>query len=114
MADQLIPLTSNPNQRFQVVLNVNNSILRLNIAVRYNEMAGYWVLTISDANDNIIVDSIPMLTGTWPAANLLKQYQYLKIGSIYIINNTNNPTSDYPGAANLGTEFIMIWGDNVG
>jgi hypothetical protein len=113
MADQIVPVSSFPNQQFQVTLEVNGQVLRLNLTIRFNEMAGYWVLTIADTLNNILVDSIPMLTGTWPAANLLKQYQYLQIGSIYIVNNTNNPTTDYPNSTNLGSDFIMIWGDNV-
>ena len=41
---------------------------------------------VYDRNGNLLVDSVPMLTGYYPAANLLCQFVYLGIGSAYIIN----------------------------
>jgi hypothetical protein len=111
--DQVIPLTTAPNQSLQVALFVNGATLRLNLNIRYNEMANYWVLAISDANSNLLVDSIPLVTGTWPAANILKQYDYMEIGSAYVVNVSNIFTYDYPNADQLGTNFVLVWGDNV-
>ena len=113
MSDNLIPLTTAPNQTFTAVLNVNNAILRLNLTIRYNEMATYWVMTIADQNNNVLLDSIPLLTGTWPAANILQQYQYLNIGSAYVINAGSQTLYDYPNITDLGTDFVLVWSDNV-
>jgi hypothetical protein len=112
MSLQLINTTNAPNQTLQVSLNVNNAILKLNITLRFNEMAQYWVLGILDQNNNMLVDSIPLLTGTWPAANILQQCQYLGIGSAYIIN-LGTAVADYPGVNDLGSNFLLIWGDNT-
>lgn len=111
MADQIIPLTSSPNQTFKVQLVVNGSPLTLNLTVSFSNMAGYWDLSISDVNGNSLVASVPLITGWYPAANLLAQYQYLKIGSAYLLN-TGNALTDYPAANNLGA-FSLLWGDNV-
>jgi hypothetical protein len=74
-------------------------------------MAGYWQLAIFDVNNNPLVASVPLITGWYPAANLLGQYQYLNIGSAYLLN-TGNAAVDYPGPTNLGL-FSLLWGDNV-
>jgi hypothetical protein len=89
MSLQVVPLSTAPNQSFAAALNVDGAALTLNLDIHFNEMAGYWVMSISDANNNLLIDSVPMLTGSWPAGNLLAQQQYLKIGSAYIVNVSN-------------------------
>lgn len=111
MSAQIIPLTSSPNQTFSVQLTVNGKALTLNLAVRYSEMAGYWSLSISDSNGNLLIASVPLITGWWPAANLLGQYQYLQIGSAFLLN-VGNSLTDYPGPGNLD-KFSLLWDDNT-
>jgi hypothetical protein len=110
MADQVIPVTSDANQSFPVTLSVDGGNITLQLAFRYNEVAGYWVMTIWDAQGNLLLDSIPLVTGGYPAANLLCQNAYLAIGSAYVINVGNDP-GDHPNASNLGSSYILIWGD---
>ena len=74
-------------------------------------MAGCWQLGVSDVNGNLLVSSVPLITGLYPSANLLAQYQYLNIGSAYLLN-TGNATVDFPGPNNL-SQFSLLWGDNV-
>lgn len=107
---QIIPLTSSPNQNFSSGLQVDGAPLTLNFVVRWNEMAGYWTMSVSDVNDDLLLDSIPLITGWYPGANLLSQYEYLKIGSAYILNNGIS-TSDYPGRNDLGSAWSLLWSD---
>jgi hypothetical protein len=110
---QIIPLTSNPNQVIKTTLNVDGKNLTLQLGFNFNEIAGYWVMQIADpTNNNILLDSIPLITGDYPAANLLGQYSYLEIGSAFIINVANSDL-DYPDANTLGTDFILAWGDTL-
>lgn len=135
MSLQVIPLNNSPNQSYTVQLSVDGSSLTVNITVKFNEMAGYWILSISDVNNNLLVDSVPMVTGTYPAGNLLQQQAYLKIGSWYLVNVSNlivenslgygqqgygtTPYGgviqeggvDYPNNTNLGTDFQLWVGD---
>ena len=111
MSSQIIPLTAAPNQTFGVQLTVNNAPLTLSLLLSYSYMAGYWQLTVSDASGNQLVTSVPLVTGWYPAANLLAQYQYLKIGSAYLLNTGNAP-EDFPSQDTLGM-FSLLWGDNV-
>lgn len=110
MANQVVPLNNQPTQTFEIALAVAGKTVRLNLTFRYNEMAGYWFMTIANQFKAVLLDSVPLLTGTWPAANILAQYQYLGIGSCYLINIGNAPM-DYPNNTNLGTDFILIWSD---
>lgn len=107
---QIIPLTASPNQTFTVQLQVDGNALALRLAINWSEMAGYWVMSISDASDNLILDSLPLITGWYPAANILAQYIYLQIGSAYILNDGNS-SSDYPGRNDLGTGWSLLWDD---
>jgi methyl coenzyme M reductase beta subunit len=109
---QTIPVTSSPNQTLQTTLNINNKNITIGLTLRFNEMANYWVMTISNPSTNaIILDSIPLFSGIYPAGNLLQQFQYLAIGEWYVINVSGIP-SDKPTSSNLGTDYILVVGDN--
>ena len=105
-------MTNDPNQTFQTTMEVNGKNLTLKFNVRYNEIAGYWVMTVMDSQNNILLDSIPIITGVYPAANILGQYAYLLIGSAVVINN-GNAKLDSPDDSTLGTDFLLAWADNV-
>lgn len=112
MPAQVIPLDNSPQQTLQVALNVDGGIVRLQLEIYFAEMAAYWLMNISDANGNLLVASIPLITGSWPAANLLAQFGYLRIGSAYIIN-AGQVADDYPNASLLGNSFVLLWDDTV-
>ena len=113
MATQIIPLTSDPNQQFQITLSVDDSNRTLSFSLSYNEMAEYWIMAITDpAMNTVLLDSIPLVPGDYPAANILSQYAYFGIGSAYVIKASEN-TQDIPGANNLGTDFLLVWSDTV-
>ena len=111
MSNQTVPLTTANNQTFTVQLTVNGQPLTLNLGISYAAMAGYWQMSVSDVNGNLLIGSVPLITGEYPAANLLAQYQYLQIGSAYLLN-TSDSSADYPGQSNL-PQFTLVWGDNV-
>lgn len=109
--NQLVPLTSAPNQTFSVQLVVDGQPLTLNLAVNWQSMAGYWAMAVSDVNNNLLIASVPLITGAYPAANLLAQYGYMEIGSAYLLNTGNSPL-DYPDQVSLGL-FSLLWGDTA-
>lgn len=100
------------NQSLTALLQVNGAPLTLQLEIAWSAMAGYWVMTVSDVNGNLLVDSVPLITGWYPAANLLAQQEYLQIGEAFIINN-GNTAADYPGVNNLGTDFSLLWDSNA-
>lgn len=110
MADKIIPLTTDPDQFFTCSLPIDNNNVTLSFRLRYNTVAEYWVITIADVYGNPIIDSLPILDGRYPSANLLGQYKYLNIGSVYIAKN-GKVDGDRPNDTNLGSEFLLVWGD---
>lgn len=111
MSQQIIPLVLAPNQTFTVQLVVDGSPLTLNLTLIYSAMSGWWQLGVSNAQNSILIASIPLITGYYPCANLLAQYGYLNIGSAYLLNTGNSP-NDYPGMDDL-TNFSLLWSDTA-
>lgn len=111
MSAQIIPLANAPNQTLSVQLTVNNQSLVLQLVISYSAMAGYWSLAVSSVTGALLIASVPLITGWYPAANLLAQYQYMQIGSAYLLN-TGGASSDYPNSTNL-EQFTLLWDDNT-
>jgi len=137
MALQVIPLSISPNMTMTAQLTVDGGPLSLNLKFKYDSMAGYWVMSISNTNNDLLLDSIPLITGSYPAANILGQYRYLRIGSWYVVNVSKivpkvgaftgygegwygaGPYggelglggTDYPNDTNLGSDFQLWVGD---
>ena len=106
-----VPVDSSPNQEFDTTLEIDGSSINLHFKFRYNDMAEYWVMTISDpATGEILLDSIPMITGADPYINLLGQFRHLELGSAFLYK-AGNTALDYPDSGNLGTDFLLIWSD---
>jgi hypothetical protein len=83
---QNIPLDNSPNQVWNVTVLVDDVPVTLSIVLRYNELAEYWVATVRDINGNVLLDSLPFVTGDGISQNLLGQFAYLGIGSATIFN----------------------------
>lgn len=109
--NQIVPLSLAVVQQQTVQLTVNGQPLTLTLSITWSAMAGYWQMSVTDVNGNLLLSSVPLITGSYPAANLLAQYQYLQIGSAYLLN-TGTGADDYPGQYDL-QQFTLVWGDNV-
>lgn len=138
MSLQVIPLTNSPNQKFTVQVAIDGTVVTLNVALNYNTMVGYWTMSISDYANKLLVASVPFVTGTYPAGNMLEQQRYLGIGSWYMVNVSNLSSDDgadvgygqgyygfgpyggqsgsagldWPDDTNLGTDF-QLWVDDT-
>lgn len=109
-----IPITSDPNQNFKCTIPIDGENKSFIFNLKYNTQANYWILTISDdITGKMLIDSLPLITGEYPSANLLEQYNYLNIGSAVIIKVNPDIEVDYPDEKNLGTAFKLIWGDTL-
>lgn len=109
---RIIPLTNDPDQSLSVTIPIDNKNVTVGLQLRYNTIAKYWVLTVSDANNNVLIDSIPILEQNFPAADILEPYRYLGLGTAAIVK-TSSITQDAPTDTNLGTEWVLMWGDTV-
>ena len=110
MSLQEIPITSDPNQKFQCSLTIDGINRLFQFSFRFNEMAGYWVMTVSDPMTGAyIIDGVPLIPNNDPDRNILSQYAYMRIGSAYVVNVSS--VEEYPTSSNMGTAFKLIWGD---
>lgn len=110
MADQVVKISTNLNQALSANLNVDGKILNLNLTFTFSEMANYWLMTVKDSNNNVLLDSIPMVTGCFPGNNLLGAYMYLQLGSAYLVN-VSNSGEDFPSQNTLARDWQLIWSD---
>lgn len=111
MSYKQIPLSSSPGQELVCSLTVDGSTRSFGLTVEYSEVAGYWVMSVKDANTNSsLLSSIPLVPGNYPAGNILRAYSYLKIGSAYLVNLSDNK-EPWPSSTTLGSEWILVWGD---
>lgn len=114
MAYKIIPLTPNANQSFSCTLPVDAKNITLAFTFRYNTIGGYWFMSVADAKTSAqLLDAVPLVTGEYPAADLLGQYEYLGIGSAAIVPTSTLATS-IPDDTTLGTDYVLVWGDTVG
>lgn len=110
----LIPLRPEPNQTFRCTIPVDGKNLPLQIGLRFNQQARYWTMSVRNGTDgNLLVDNIPVITGEYPAANLLAPYSYLHIGSAVVVPVGVGSGYPEPGMDNLGTSFALVWGDTI-
>lgn len=107
---KIIPLTTSPNQSMTITIPINNKNVTLSLGIRYNIMGNYWYLSVKNTAGTILIDSLPIVSGEYPAANILEQYEYLNIGKAYVLNISNIKIMDSPDDTNLGTDFILVWG----
>jgi hypothetical protein len=104
-----IPLTVNPNQKFTSTIPIDGKKIKFNFFLRFNTEAKYWVLDIFNAQNDSLIVSVNLVCGL----NLLEQYSYLNIGSAYIAKVDNSLANDNPDEYNLGSDFILVWGDTL-
>ncbi len=108
---QVVPLTNAPNQSVRVALAVNGATLTLDLQIYFNSVGGFWAVDIADQFGKSLVRSVPLLTGAWPAANILAPFDHMRIGSVFVINQVGS-ASDRPDASNLGEGFLLVWDNN--
>lgn len=113
MAYKIIPLMSNANQSLTCTLPVDSKNIELAFTFRYNTIGGYWFMSVTDTKTNtLLLDAVPIVTGEYPAADLLGQYEYLGIGSAAIVP-TSSLANGIPDDTNLGTDYVLVWGDTI-
>lgn len=103
---QVVPLDTSPNQNFDITLTVNGANVTFNLGFSYIENT-YWTMTVKKSG-TIIATNIPLLYGQ----NLLVGLEYLQIGTAYILK-TSDIMTEVPDDTNLGSDFILVWGDNA-
>lgn len=115
MSSVVIPLTPGKNQSMSCSLPVDGANISLSFVFTYNSIGGYWYMSVTDTKKKTLyLDAVPLVIGNYPAANVLSQYSYLKLGSAWVIPSNQAAGLVNPTSANLGTDYVLIWSDTVG
>ena len=108
-----VPLTNSPNQRFQITLPVNDENIQFVFELWYNEQANYWLMSLTNKTkqEQVFVNLPLLATKSDVFGNMMCQLEYKEVGICYIIP-TSEDLKSMPDDTNLGSLYIMIWGDN--
>lgn len=111
MALYEIPLDTTPDQQFRITVDINGENVPLVMRLRYNTEGDFWHMDISDGiTGEMRLSNVPLLTGQYPAANIMRQFKYMGLGDAVIVKTTDGAESDSPDFYNLGTDFVLVWG----
>lgn len=111
---QQIPLTSEPNQEFEVVIQINEENKNYKFNASWNRVAGYWVISITDqATNEIILDSIPLVIGGDVTSDILLAHCSLLLGAGYLVPTVDSPSFENPDNQNLGSDFVLVWDGEI-
>ncbi|MBJ9593235.1 phage baseplate plug family protein [Burkholderia seminalis] len=94
-----IPL-SNDGQTFKMSL----AGVIYQLTVQWRNAIGMWLLDIADANGDLLVNGIPLVTGT----DLLGQYAYLGFNGGLWVQGADDP-DDLPTFDDLGGGSALYW-----
>lgn len=111
MANKIIPLIKSQNQSFTITLPINGGNTTLTLGFTYNTQGEYWFMSVRDRTGALLLDAIPLVTGDYPAADILGQYDYLNIGSAVVLPASDSLTG-IPGFDDLGVNYYLAWTDN--
>ena len=113
MATVIIPLNPESNQSFPITLEINGVNRELFLSFRYNSIAGYWLMDVTNNDTDImLLASVPLLPGASAAVNLFVSYRYLGIGAAFILSD-GQVAEQYPSESTLGTNWFLVWGDDA-
>lgn len=112
MSWHVIPLDTTPDQEFFVSVEAGGRNVYLLLHLRYNTEGRFWKMDVSDGSTReMFISGVPLVTGMSPSADLMKQFRHLGIGSAVIVPNTDATENDIPGLFDLGSDFLLVWGD---
>lgn len=116
MALHVIPLSNTDTQHiFSVSVEVDGRILRLMLHIWYNTEADFWKMDVIDGvTKEYLIANAPLVTGEYPAGDLMRQFRYLGLGSVVIVPVSDETKSDRPQSYDLGSNFQLLWGDTGG
>ena len=103
----VIPISNSPNNTFSCKIPVDNKNITLTFTTHFNEVAGYWLVSISNSEGIELIHNLPVL----PSQNILSQLTYMCIGSACIIKGDNLSEEEWPSEESLGSNWYLVWSD---
>ena len=115
MLYHLLPTTEAPRHVFLLELAPDGLSLHARLELRYLPAPSQWFLSIWDqTTDTLLVNQIPLICSYGQINDLLAPFRYLRqgrgLGSLFVLKNTDEPSTPDPSEHNL-SEFLILWGD---
>jgi hypothetical protein len=113
MASLKIPISSSYlAQTFTLLTEVDGENRKFIVELRFMDKLGYWSMNVKDPSTlAYYLVGVPLLPGIGVTANLFRQFSHKLIGSFYVIGLSDDINSQHPDQSNLGTEWMLVWGD---
>ena len=115
MVLSVLPVNSTPNQTFEASLPIDQQNRKFKFIFTWNPVGRYWQLDLFDQNNGglQLLNKMPIFAINYPYNNIIVRYKYKEIGSIFLVNINENssPLEDRPNIDNLGTDWVVVWGD---
>ena len=117
MLYHLLPTTNSPRHVFLLDLAPDGLALHARLELRYLPAPSQWFLSIWDqTTDALLVNQLPLICSYGQVNDLLAPFRYLRqgrgLGSLYVLKNTDEPSTPDPSEHNL-SEFLILWGDTL-
>lgn len=101
-----IPISSSPNQEFTITLPYSDRNRQVKIFAWENNISKYWEFTMRDmATNTDLITAMPLV----PCQDMLEQYQYLKLGHLYLVNIGDAMFKEFPITENIATFWYLVW-----
>lgn len=111
MAWHDIPIDPGQDQRFGITVEVGEENIALILHLRYNTEGDFWRMDVTNAvTEEMLISNVPLLTGEYPAADILEQFEYIGIGSAIVLKMTDDAEGDFPNLKNIDTDYVLFWG----
>lgn len=111
MAWHDIPIDTDGDQQFNITVQVGEENVSLILRLRYNTEGDFWRMDITNADtEEMLISGVPLLTGEYPAADILEQFEYIGIGSAIVLKMTDDAEGDFPNLENIDTDYVLFWG----
>lgn len=109
----VLPVNSSPNQTFEVSLPIDSQNRRFKFFFSWNPVGQYWQFDLYDieGEEKQLLSNMPVCPIDYPYNNTILRYEYKEIGSLYVVNVGDTSNLQRPGINNLGTDWVLVWGD---
>lgn len=109
-----LQLVSDSPQSLLVNLPLYGRIKRLRLDIKYNRVADYYTVSVSDvASGKLLIDNVPLVRneGDSKIMGIFDQMFYLEIGSVLVIKSDDSEGApDSPAYRNFTQRFNVFWG----
>ena len=114
----ILPLTEDPRQVFTLDMQIDGIAFHARVEVRYLTAPDVWVISVWDnSSGEMLINQIPLVCSYGQVNDLFLPFRHLRnglgMGSLFVIRNTDDPSTPDPAEGNL-MEFRILFGDTYG